>query len=68
MIKLENKLKFYFDDANAPKAMTEEDDKSFGNATECSLCNQPLTPSSLQIDMHACKSLRKGMRSLSSNW
>ena len=68
MTKLENKMKFYFDNANVPVVMTEEDEEISGNATDCWFCIQPFTPSSFLIDMHTWNSLRKSKRLLSSSW
>ena len=68
MIKLESEMKFYFDNANVPLVVTEEDEEKSGNAIECWLCNQPVRPSSLLIDMNTWNSLRKAKRSLSSPW
>ena len=51
LIKLENKMKYYFDHTNIPLKRTEEVEEKFVRVTDCWLCNQPFTPLSLVIDM-----------------
>ena len=44
-------MQYYFDNTRILLYMTKEDEGKFNNVTECWLCNQPLAPLSLIVDM-----------------
>ena len=52
MIKIENRMEYYFDNTNIPVPMTKKGGESISKATECWLSNQPFTPLSLATKMN----------------